>query len=326
MNLKLPSVLTFAAGLAWIGLPAFATAGTTVECVSHNYQYNECYAPLDSPQLVYQSSQAACIINRTWGYNPATSRIWVSQGCSGVFADPGGYHHGEAGTYDSGARSYDSLGHDVGELVAGAALGAIIESATHSDHDHKRHTTTNNYYHTGNAGPGYTGCHGIGCEVDMPHSQHQQVVDDRPQYDSQGNPNFDEHGNYIGCHGVGCEVDDPDSYSYDSDDPLEPGQTEFSGARDSDTYGMDDPPEPGQTTFSDDSSYYGSDDDYGDDAYGNDSYDDSYNDGSYDDDSYEDGSYDDSSYDDDSYDDDSYDDDSYDDSYDDDSYDDSYDD
>ncbi|WMT92520.1 hypothetical protein [Pelagibacterium sp. H642] len=35
-------------------------------------------------------------------------------------------------------------------------------------------------------------------------------IDPRPQFDAEGNPNFDEDGNYIGCHGVGCEVDPVD--------------------------------------------------------------------------------------------------------------------
>ena len=34
-------------------------------------------------------------------------------------------------------------------------------------------------------------------------------IDPRPQFDSQGEPNFDTDGDYIGCHGVGCDVDDP---------------------------------------------------------------------------------------------------------------------
>lgn len=36
-----------------------------------------------------------------------------------------------------------------------------------------------------------------------------QVMDDRPQFDNEGNPNFDTEGNYQGCHGIGCEVDTP---------------------------------------------------------------------------------------------------------------------
>ncbi|WP_149195399.1 DUF3011 domain-containing protein [Luteimonas suaedae] len=165
MNMK-PTVLVVAATLAWLGLPAPAAAETTVECTSHNYQYNECYAPLGAPQLVYQSSHAACIVNRTWGFNPATNRIWVSDGCSGVFADPGGYHHGQAGTHDDGARSYGHRGHDTGAVVAGAVLGALILGAAESDHKH--HSTSNAHHHTGNSGSGYTGCHGVGCLVDDP--------------------------------------------------------------------------------------------------------------------------------------------------------------
>lgn len=37
----------------------------------------------------------------------------------------------------------------------------------------------------------------------------QQEIDPRPQYDRNGEPNFDTHGNYQGCHGLGCEVDTP---------------------------------------------------------------------------------------------------------------------
>ncbi|WP_425287446.1 hypothetical protein [Paramesorhizobium deserti] len=35
-------------------------------------------------------------------------------------------------------------------------------------------------------------------------------IDPTPQYDRDGNPNFDTQGNYQGCHGIGCEVDTPD--------------------------------------------------------------------------------------------------------------------
>jgi hypothetical protein len=35
-------------------------------------------------------------------------------------------------------------------------------------------------------------------------------IDTRPQFDADGNPNFDTQGNYQGCHGLGCSVDNPD--------------------------------------------------------------------------------------------------------------------
>lgn len=35
-------------------------------------------------------------------------------------------------------------------------------------------------------------------------------IDTRPQFDKNGNPNFDTEGNYIGCRGIGCTVDNPD--------------------------------------------------------------------------------------------------------------------
>ncbi|MEI5681829.1 hypothetical protein G6N74_25905 [Mesorhizobium sp. CGMCC 1.15528] len=42
-----------------------------------------------------------------------------------------------------------------------------------------------------------------GCTTD------DQTIDKRPQYDRNGNPNFDTRGRYIGCHGIGCKVDAP---------------------------------------------------------------------------------------------------------------------
>lgn len=55
----------------------------------------------------------------------------------------------------------------------------------------------------------YDGCHGEGCLVDNPDDS--DYIDPRPQFDSQGEPNFDTEGNYIGCRGLGCDVDDPDA-------------------------------------------------------------------------------------------------------------------
>lgn len=56
---------------------------------------------------------------------------------------------------------------------------------------------------------GYDGCRGSGCLVDRPHKRDRKI-DDRPQFDRNGNPNFDTRGRYIGCRGLGCKVDDPD--------------------------------------------------------------------------------------------------------------------
>lgn len=50
-----------------------------------------------------------------------------------------------------------------------------------------------------------------GCTTDDP------TIDRRPQFDRNGNPNFDKRGRYIGCHGIGCRVDDPDDDDGDRD-------------------------------------------------------------------------------------------------------------
>ncbi|HEX7804058.1 MAG TPA: DUF3011 domain-containing protein [Pseudoxanthomonas sp.] len=196
-------IVTLSVFLAAFWLPGTALAQATVECISHNYQYNECYAPLDAPTLVYQSSHAACIINKTWGFNPKTDRVWVSEGCSGVFADANGYHHGKGGTFDAGARTYDHRGHDNGAVVAGALLGAVLEGAI--DGGKKKHTTSNSYYYTGKTGSGYTGCHGAGCLVDNPDASRSSNAPEPGQTEFRSN-----------------------------DDVPEPGQTDFSGGGSSD--------------------------------------------------------------------------------------------
>lgn len=179
-----------------------AEAQSTVECHSRHYQYDECWAgPLRKPQLIHQISSSPCILNRTWGFNPKSKYIWVAQGCSGVFADVGGYHHGRGDSFDEDARMYDHHGHDVGKVVAGVVLEALIDGMLKDDKHHHRHTTSNYA-----PSSGYNGCHGIGCRVDNPGE-----IDGTPQFDSLGEPNFDVHGNYQGCHGVGCLVDNPDA-------------------------------------------------------------------------------------------------------------------
>lgn len=136
----------------------------TVQCQSEGYQYNECYAPMRMPVLVQQLSKSACIPNRTWGFNPATLRIWVSDGCGGVFADDAPYYGGQGypyygPDYNPPPPRHDHGNHQVEAVVAGAILGAVIES---SMHDHKHHKYQS----------GYNGCHGVGCMVDDPDHRH----------------------------------------------------------------------------------------------------------------------------------------------------------
>jgi hypothetical protein len=198
----------FAVLLSALCLPtAPASAQSTVECHSRNYQYEECWAgPVDTPQLVHQISSADCIVNRSWGYNRRSGYIWVADGCAGVFADVRGYHHGRGDSFDRGARYYDERGHDAGAVAAGVVLGAIIAGA--SSHKDKRHSTSNVSW----SDTRYSGCHGIGCAVDNPDDNgRSDDIDPRPSFDRDGNPNFDTQGNWQGCHGAGCLVDNPDS-------------------------------------------------------------------------------------------------------------------
>lgn len=195
------------AGAMWAASPASAA---TVECRSVDYSYTECSAgSLRSPQLIHQISSSACILNRSWGYNPRSGYLWVAEGCAGVFADPSGYHYGRGGGYDPNARSYDDRGHDVGAVVGGALLGALIAGIAKSGHDDHHHETTN--YNTTSAGGRYTGCHGLGCLVgDSPPEPGQTQFRSNRGQDAPPEPGQTEfRGNQ-------------------SDAPPEPGQNEMS--------------------------------------------------------------------------------------------------
>ena len=180
-----------ATAAAFFALAAPAKAETTIECQSIDYQYSECWAgQLSKPQLIHQTSSSACILNRTWGYNPASRYLWVAQGCAGVFADVGGYHYGRGGQTDSNARSYDDRGHDVGAAVGGLVAAALVAGLLDGSHKDHSHSTSNR-----GSGNGYSGCHGSGCTVDNP---------------DQRSSDFNAKGQYQGCHGNGCLVDNPD--------------------------------------------------------------------------------------------------------------------
>lgn len=184
---------------------ASARGNVSVECHSVSYEYSECRAPLQNPQLIHQISGSACILNRTWGFDRGNQRLWVDQGCSGVFADVGGYHHGRSGTFDAGSRRYDDRGQDLGLLVMGTIAAAALASSDRSERHSNYRSDTHSYAHGG-----YDGCHGIGCMVDRPNSDGDSTaIDTRPSFDNNGNPNFDTQGNWIGCHGAGCGVDAP---------------------------------------------------------------------------------------------------------------------
>lgn len=143
--------------LATLTCTTAAIAQATVECSSRDYKYSECSAPVISrPQLIHQISSSSCILNKTWGYNPKSGYIWVTEGCSATFADVSGYHHGRGDTFDDNARRYDEKGKDIGAMIGGLLLGAVLIDATTSHHHHEPKTS------------GYDGCHGVGCLVDDP--------------------------------------------------------------------------------------------------------------------------------------------------------------
>ncbi len=64
-----------------------AGSSETVECRSQNYQRVECPVPFRRALLLEQKSRSACIEGQSWGLR--RGRLWVSDGCAGVFGDAG---------------------------------------------------------------------------------------------------------------------------------------------------------------------------------------------------------------------------------------------
>lgn len=161
-------------------LPAMPAAAqpSPVQCTSKHQQYRECAAPdMRAPMLVMQTSNSPCILNRSWGFNPMTGYIWVANSCGGIFADARGqgYHHGRGGSYDRNSYYYDRRGAVIGKF------GRDKIASRHWESDSRG-------------------------RIRYDHPE----IDPRPQFDRNGNPNFDTHGNYIGPHGLGALVDSPD--------------------------------------------------------------------------------------------------------------------
>jgi len=75
----------------------------TVSCGSPQYHMLRCPVPPDwrGARIVQQTSKAACVEGRTWGFD--RGGIWVDKGCGGVFAPGacgGGWQPGPGWNHD----------------------------------------------------------------------------------------------------------------------------------------------------------------------------------------------------------------------------------
>lgn len=59
--------------------------GDTISCGSPGFKLARCPVPWRDAVLVRQTSDAACVRDRSWGFD--RGGIWVDKGCGGVFAD-----------------------------------------------------------------------------------------------------------------------------------------------------------------------------------------------------------------------------------------------
>jgi hypothetical protein len=69
----------------------------TIDCGSGNNKPGRCPVRWRDAQLVRQDSKAACIRDRTWGFDRNINAIWVDRGCRGIFAEAGGWGGGRPG-------------------------------------------------------------------------------------------------------------------------------------------------------------------------------------------------------------------------------------
>ena len=78
-----------------------------ISCESRDYQRNYCAtgSQVTKAWLINQSSEAACIQGRTWGYDGRG--IWVDSGCAAAFAYQGGGGPSQANRVRCESRNYE---------------------------------------------------------------------------------------------------------------------------------------------------------------------------------------------------------------------------
>jgi len=69
----------------------------TIDCGSGDNKPGRCPVSWRDAQLVRQDSKAACVRDRTWGFDRSANAIWVDRGCRGIFAEAGGWGGGRPG-------------------------------------------------------------------------------------------------------------------------------------------------------------------------------------------------------------------------------------
>ncbi|MEO5764728.1 MAG: DUF3011 domain-containing protein [Casimicrobiaceae bacterium] len=80
--------------LQWIGafvvlIASGSVVAQSIHCESRDYRRNYCATgTITGAQIISQTSNAACIQGRTWGWD--ANGIWVNNGCAGDFAYQGG--------------------------------------------------------------------------------------------------------------------------------------------------------------------------------------------------------------------------------------------
>lgn len=110
---------TLLVALCAAGTPALARY--TIHCGSQGYRYHYCGANTEGHvRLQNQTSRAACIQGRTWGYD--NGGVWVNNGCSADF---------EVG----GSSSSSGAGAAIAAGVGLAILGAIIANQDRDSDD-----------------------------------------------------------------------------------------------------------------------------------------------------------------------------------------------
>lgn len=186
------ALLLIAFGTVGLAPTAVQASPATVVCQSTHFKYNECPARFSAPILVMQKSQSPCIINNSWGYNPGTGYLWVSRGCAGVFADQAGYHYGQSGSMDVNARRYNNQGAFIGYGPTIVVQKNVVNNQVTIQRNSQTVINSN---------------HDI-ARITNPDAT--QNIDSTPQFDRNGNPNFDTHGDYVGPHGLGALVDAPE--------------------------------------------------------------------------------------------------------------------
>ena len=142
IHMKIRNSITVSAILlAATSFSSITLADQTVNCESHNHQYNHCSIDTHGyVRMKEQTSRSDCRQGQSWDYDKRG--IWVDDNCSGIFVVESRHHTSD---------HEDHKDSSTGEVIAAVAALALIAAVTSSSNDKHDRYNDKDYNHGGHS-------------------------------------------------------------------------------------------------------------------------------------------------------------------------------